>query len=61
MPAIAQSAATLLPLTHFVELVRGIVLRGAGLEELLPSLRALTIFLIVTMSLAVIRFRKRLD
>ncbi len=61
MPAIAQWAARLLPLTHFVELVRGIVLRGAELRELLPSLGALTIFFVITMSLAVIRFRKRLD
>lgn len=61
MPAVAQGAAMVLPLTHFVELVRGIVLRGAALEEMLPSLRALAVFLVVTMTLAVLRFRKRLD
>jgi ABC-2 type transport system permease protein len=61
MPVIAQRVAVLLPLTHFVELVRGIVLRGAGLGELLPSAQALAIFLVVTMTLAVLRFRKRLD
>lgn len=61
MPLIARRVAVLLPLTHFVELVRGIVLRGAGLAEMLPSARALAIFLGVTMTLAVVRFRKRLD
>ncbi|MEE8138455.1 MAG: ABC transporter permease [Thermoanaerobaculia bacterium] len=61
MPAVARGAAMLLPLTHFVELVRGIVLRGAALEEMFASLRALAIFLVITMALAVLRFRKRLD
>ena len=61
MPAVARGAGMLLPLTHFVELVRGIVLRGATLEEMFPSLRALAICLVITMALAVLRFRKRLD
>jgi len=61
MPLVAQRAAMLLPLTHFVEMVRGIVLRGAALTELLPGIRALLIFLAITMTLAVLRFSKRLD
>jgi len=61
MPALAQHIAEMLPLTHFVRLIRGIVLRGADLAELLPEIRALLIFFAVTITLAVLRFRKRLD
>jgi ABC-2 type transport system permease protein len=61
MPRAARYIAELLPLTHFVRLIRGIMLRGAELGMLLGELRALAIFLLVTLTLAALRFRKRLD
>lgn len=61
MPKTAQIIAQVLPLTHFVVLVRGVVLRGAELGELLDPIRNLAIVFAVAMSLAVARFRKRLD
>ena len=61
MPPLAQHIGRLLPLTHFIAIVRGVVLRGAVLEELLPNVRALGIFFFITMALATLRFRKRLD
>jgi len=61
MPVVAQNIAEFLPLTHFVRLVRGIVLRGAGIGELMPAVWALMVFFTVALSLAVLRFRKRLD
>ena len=61
MPRAAQYIAELLPLTHFVRLIRGIMLRGAGLDMMLGELRALAIFMLVTMAIAVLRFSKRLD
>lgn len=61
MPPLAQQIGRLLPLTHFIAIVRGVVLRGAALEELMPNVRALGIFFLVTMTLATLRFRKRLD
>lgn len=61
MPPPAQYFAELLPLTHFVRLIRGIMLRGAGIGELLPEIQALAIFMAVTLAIAVGRFRKRLD
>jgi len=61
MPRAAQYIAEILPLTHFVRLIRGIMLRGAELGMLSGELRALLIFTLVTLTLAVIRFRKRLD
>jgi ABC-2 type transport system permease protein len=61
MPKAAQWIAQVLPLTHFVALVRGIVLKGAGLGELLSPLRNLAILFVISMTLAVLRFHKRLD
>ncbi len=61
MPKAAQWIAEVLPLTHFVRLIRGVVLRGANLFELWPDVLALLAFTTVMMSLAILRFRKRLD
>ena len=61
MPALAQDIARVLPLTHFIVLVRGIVLKGAELGDLLVPLRNLGIVFVVAMTLAILRFRKRLD
>ena len=61
MPQPAQNLAELLPLTHFIRLISGIVVRGASLVELLPQLYALGIFTVVALSIAIARFRKCLD
>jgi len=61
MPRPAQLFAQLLPLTHFVRIVRGIILRGANLAELASELWPLVAFFAVMVSIAVARFRKRLD
>ncbi len=61
MPAPAQWLAEVLPLTHFMRLIRGVMLRGAGLPELWHEALALAAFSLVMMVLAVLRFRKRLD
>jgi ABC-2 type transport system permease protein len=61
MPVAAQWFAEILPLTHFLRLVRGIMLRGAGLAELWTSLAALGVFIVVLLGVAVARVRKRLD
>ncbi len=61
MPHAAQYIAEVLPLTHFVRIIRGVMLRGADLTQLVPDLRALFIFTAITLTLAVKRFRKRLD
>lgn len=61
MPRAAQWLAEILPLTHFVRLVRGIVLRSANIGELMPEVIALVGFFAVVMALTMLRFRKRLD
>jgi ABC-2 type transport system permease protein len=61
MPRAAQWLAEIFPLTHFLRLIRGIMLRDAGLGEMWHELAALAAFVAVMLSVAVLRFRKRLD
>ena len=61
MPVAAQRIAEGLPLTHFVRLIRGVMLRGANLFDLWPDVLALLAFTAIMMTLAISRFRKRLD
>ena len=61
MPRPAQIIAEALPLTHFIRLIRGVMLRGASLQELSGELFILAGFIVVLMTLAILRFSKRLD
>ena len=61
MPPIAQYIAELLPLTHFNRLIRGIILRGADISSMWDELLALLAFMVITLTLAIARFSKRLD
>jgi ABC-2 type transport system permease protein len=61
MPRFAQDIGEVLPLTHFVRLVRGVLLRGAGLAGMWVDVWPLLAFFAVTMVLAVLKFNKRLD
>lgn len=61
MPEPAQWIGAALPLTYFLTVLRGILLKGVGLETLGAELAALTGFAVVLISLAVLRFRKRID
>lgn len=60
MPEPAQWIAQGLPLTHFLRVVRGIVLRGAGLEEVGAEALQMAIILGVLVLFASLRFRKKL-
>jgi ABC-2 type transport system permease protein len=61
MPRVVQWLAQLLPLTHFVEMIRGVVLRGAPVTDLGVQAAKLGVFLLVALAIATLRFRKRLD
>lgn len=61
IPEPVQWLAELLPLTHFLRLIRGVMLRSASLWELWPDVLALVGFSAAMMTLAIVRFRKRLD
>ena len=61
MPVFAQYLGEILPNTHFMRLTRGIMLRGATLDELSGELLTLLAFTTLTMFAAVKRFSRRLD
>ncbi len=61
MPAPIQAVTWLVPLRYFAEIVRGVFLKGAGLESLWPNAVALLLFATGLWLLAARRFRKTLD
>ena len=61
MPLIAREIGLLLPLTFFLQIIRGIILKGTGLWALWPQLLALVGFGILFFSFATLRFHKQLD
>lgn len=61
MPGWAQAIGELLPLTHFLRIARGILLKGNGLREIAPQLWPIVLFIAVAMSVAVTRYRQTLD
>ncbi len=60
MPTPIYEATYLLPATYFIEILRGVVLRGADLRDLLPWVAGLTICCCVILMLSITRFRKQL-
>ncbi|WP_022980517.1 ABC transporter permease [Ideonella sp. B508-1] len=61
MPAWAQHLGELLPLTHFLRIVRGILLKGNGFLQVLPELWPLLAFLAVAGAVALARYQQTLD
>jgi len=61
MPVWAQWIGEILPATHFLRVVRGILLKGNGWSEIWPDIWPLFVFLFVAGSLALLRFRRTLD
>lgn len=61
MPGWAQAIGEILPLTHYLRIVRGIMLKGAGFVDLQADVLALAAFTLTAMTIAVLRFRQTLD
>jgi ABC-2 type transport system permease protein len=61
LPAALQVVSQFLPLTYFLIIVRGVVIKGATFDLLLPQILALTAFAVVLLGFAMTRFRKSLD
>jgi ABC-2 type transport system permease protein len=61
MPGWAQWLGTLIPVTHFLRVVRGALLKGLGTADLWPSLGALGLFVLAVAALAMARYRRTLD
>lgn len=61
MPEWAQWIGTLMPVTHFLRIVRGALLKGQGFADMAPSLLALAVFVCAVSALALARYRTTLD
>jgi ABC-2 type transport system permease protein len=61
MPNWAQDIGECLPLTHFLRIVRGILLKGNGLIEITPDLWPIALFLVVMLTIGIKRYRQTLD
>ena len=61
MPTAAQWIGNLIPLTYFLRILRGLLLKGSGLDAIWPDVLALSVFAVVLVTLSAVRFRKSLD
>jgi ABC-2 type transport system permease protein len=61
MPDWAQWIGEILPVTHFLRVVRGILLKGNGFTQIWPDTWPLILFLFAAGTLALLRFRRTLD
>jgi ABC-2 type transport system permease protein len=61
MPVWAQYLGEILPITHFLRVVRGVMLKGNGARETMHELWPIALFAIVALAIAVKRYRQTLD
>jgi ABC-2 type transport system permease protein len=61
MPVVVQYLTYLNPLRYFMEIVRGIFLKGVGLPVLWPKMLSLVVYGVVVLGMSAVRFRKKLD
>ena len=61
MPAVAQYIAEALPATHFMRLIRGVVLRDVEIFEMTFDVYWLALFTLSGLAIASLRFKKNLD
>ena len=61
MPDWAQYLGQLLPLTHFLRIVRGIMLKGGAFADIASSVWPLAVILVVVSAIALKRYQRTLD
>jgi ABC-2 type transport system permease protein len=61
MPIVVQYFTYLNPLRYFMEIARGIFLKGGGVSVLWPQMLALLVYGMIVMGLSATSFRKKLD
>jgi ABC-2 type transport system permease protein len=61
MPTWAQWLGEVFPLTHFLRIVRGIMLKGNSTADILPQVWPIGLFLLVVATVALLRYRETLD
>ena len=60
MPEVFFQLGKVLPLTFYLQIMRGIVLKGVGIKALWPQVGALLLFISVVLTLSVVKFKKKL-
>jgi ABC-2 type transport system permease protein len=61
MPAWAQALGEVFPITHFLRIVRGVMLKGNGALDTLPHLWPMAAFMVAAGAIALLRYRRTLD
>ncbi len=61
LPPFLQGVGLLIPLTYYITVIRGIMVKGVGMEFLWPSILALVALGVVVFAAAIVRFQKKLD
>jgi ABC-2 type transport system permease protein len=61
LPVVLQWISLLIPLRYFLVIIRALMIKGVGLQAILPEVIAMAIFGVAIMGLASLRFKKRLD
>jgi len=61
MPKVLQWFSTILPLRYYLVIIRSLLIKGVGVQSLRDEILALCILGLILMTLATLRFRKRLD
>lgn len=61
LPLVLQLIGKLFPLTYFIQILRGVVVKGVGANALIPEITALAILSIILLGIAAMRFRKSLE
>jgi ABC-2 type transport system permease protein len=61
MPEPIQPLTQVIPLTHYLVIVRGIMLKGMGIEAFIPQITYLTVFCLGVLTVSILLFRKKLQ
>jgi len=61
LPVFLQLVGDIFPLTYFIYMLRSIVVKGVGIEMIIPQIIALTVFAILLLGAAALRFNKKID
>jgi ABC-2 type transport system permease protein len=61
LPVFLQLVGDIFPLTYFIYMLRAIVIKGVGIQMIIPQIIALAVFAFLFLGAAALRFRKKLD